>query len=40
MNSKVPLELLSLLKNKEILAGVIDVASKKIETPKEVFNLI
>ena len=40
MNSKVPLELLSLLNNKEVLAGVIDVASKKIETPKEVFSLI
>ena len=40
MNSKVPLDLLSLLNNKEVLAGVIDVASTKIETPKEVFNLI
>ena len=40
MNSKVPLELLSLLDKKEVLAGVIDVANKKIETPKQVFELI
>lgn len=40
MNSKVPLELLSLLDKKEVLAGVIDVANKKTETPKQVFELI
>ena len=40
MNSKVPLDLLSLLKNKQILAGVIDVATNKVETPKKIFELI
>lgn len=40
MNSKVPLDLLSLLKNKKILAGVIDVATNKVETPKKIFELI
>ncbi len=40
MNSKVPLDLLSLLKNKKILAGVIDVATNKLETPKKIFELI
>ena len=40
MNSKVPLDLLSLLRNKKILAGVIDVATNKVETPKKIFELI
>ena len=40
MNSKVPLDLLSLLKNKQILAGVIDVATNKVETPTKIFELI
>ena len=40
MNSKVPLDLLSLLKNKKILAGVIDVATHKVETPKKILELI
>jgi 5-methyltetrahydropteroyltriglutamate--homocysteine methyltransferase len=35
-NSKVPLELLSLLKGKDIMVGVIDVASDAIETPEDV----
>jgi 5-methyltetrahydropteroyltriglutamate--homocysteine methyltransferase len=35
-NSKVPLSLLSLLKGKDVLAGVIDVASDEIETPEKV----
>src|SRR5215831_12678679 len=34
--SKVPLDLLRLLKDKEILLGVIDVATERVETPEEV----
>src|SRR5580765_8204056 len=40
IQSKVPVELLKLLKGKDILLGVIDVASDRIETPKEVFSVI
>jgi 5-methyltetrahydropteroyltriglutamate--homocysteine methyltransferase len=39
-NSRVPLELLSLLKGKDILLGVIDVANQTAETPEEVFAVI
>ena len=35
-NSKVPMKLLSLLKGKDVLVGVIDVASDEIETPQDV----
>jgi 5-methyltetrahydropteroyltriglutamate--homocysteine methyltransferase len=35
-NSKVPLELLALLKGKDILVGVIDVATDTVETPEDV----
>ena len=35
-NSKVPLSLLSLLKGKDILVGVIDVATDEVETPEDV----
>jgi 5-methyltetrahydropteroyltriglutamate--homocysteine methyltransferase len=40
IHSKVPVELLRLLKNKQILLGVIDVASDKVETPAEVAEVI
>ena len=40
MHSHVPIELLGLLKGKDILVGVIDVASDAIETPQEVEQLI
>ncbi len=40
MHSKVPLSLLGLLKGKDILVGVIDVASDKVETPQEVAGVI
>jgi 5-methyltetrahydropteroyltriglutamate--homocysteine methyltransferase len=36
IHSKVPIELLGLLKGKDVMVGVIDVASDKIETPAEV----
>jgi 5-methyltetrahydropteroyltriglutamate--homocysteine methyltransferase len=36
IHSKVPVELLGLLKGKDVLVGVIDVASDTIETPQEV----
>jgi 5-methyltetrahydropteroyltriglutamate--homocysteine methyltransferase len=35
-NSKVPLSLLGLLKGKDILVGVIDVATDDLETPEDV----
>ena len=36
IHSHVPLELMGLLKGKDVLVGVIDVASDKVETPQEV----
>jgi 5-methyltetrahydropteroyltriglutamate--homocysteine methyltransferase len=39
-NSKVPLELLSLLKGKVVQAGVIDVASDTVETADDVVKVI
>jgi 5-methyltetrahydropteroyltriglutamate--homocysteine methyltransferase len=36
IHSKVPVELLKLLKGKDVLVGVIDVASDRVETPEEV----
>src|SRR5712664_3910681 len=36
IHSKVPLELLRLLKGKDVLIGVIDVASDTVETPTEI----
>jgi 5-methyltetrahydropteroyltriglutamate--homocysteine methyltransferase len=39
-NSKVPLELLALLKGKVVQAGVIDVASDVVETPDDVVEVI
>ena len=34
--AKVPIDLLGLLKDKEVLLGAIDVASERVETPEEV----
>jgi len=39
-NSKVPVELLSLLKGKDVLVGVIDVATDAVETPQDVADTI
>ncbi|MBR0993259.1 methionine synthase [Bradyrhizobium japonicum] len=39
-NSKVPLDLLALLKNKVVQAGVIDVASDTVETAEDVVKVI
>jgi 5-methyltetrahydropteroyltriglutamate--homocysteine methyltransferase len=39
-NSKVPLELLALLKGKVVQAGVIDVASDSVETAEDVVKVI
>jgi 5-methyltetrahydropteroyltriglutamate--homocysteine methyltransferase len=36
IHSKVPAELMKLLKGKDVLVGVIDVASDRVETPQEV----
>jgi 5-methyltetrahydropteroyltriglutamate--homocysteine methyltransferase len=40
IHSHVPVELLGLLKGKDVLVGVIDVASDKVETPQEVAKVI
>jgi 5-methyltetrahydropteroyltriglutamate--homocysteine methyltransferase len=40
MHSHVPLSLLKLLPEKDVLVGVIDVASDRVETPEEVADLI
>lgn len=39
-NSRVPMELLELIRGKKIMAGVIDVATNTIETPEEVANTL
>jgi len=39
-NSRVPLELIALLKGKDVLAGAIDVASVEVETPEKVAETI
>lgn len=39
-NSRVPMPLLRLLDGKDVLAGVIDVATDQVETPEEVATLI
>jgi len=36
----VPLKLLSLLEGKDLLVGVIDVATDKVETPEQVAQVI
>jgi len=40
IHSHVPMDLLKLLKGKDVLVGVIDVASDKVETPEEVAQTI
>ncbi len=40
IHSHVPVELLGLLKGKDVLVGVIDVASDQVETPAEVARVI
>ena len=40
INSRVPLQLLALLEGKDLLVGVIDVATDKIETPEQVAQVI
>src|SRR5262249_45805132 len=40
INSRVPIKLLSLLAGKDVLIGVIDVASDEIETPERVAQVI
>jgi 5-methyltetrahydropteroyltriglutamate--homocysteine methyltransferase len=40
IHSRVPPELMKLLKGKEVLVGVIDVATDKVETPEEVADTI
>jgi 5-methyltetrahydropteroyltriglutamate--homocysteine methyltransferase len=40
INSRVPLNLLSLLEGKDVLVGVIDVATDKIETPEQIADVI
>jgi 5-methyltetrahydropteroyltriglutamate--homocysteine methyltransferase len=40
IHSRVPPELMKLLKGKDVMVGVIDVASDKVETPQEVARTI
>ena len=40
IHSKVPIELLKMLKGKDVLLGVIDVANDRVETPGEVAGVI
>ncbi len=40
INGKVPLRLMGLLAGKDVLVGVIDVASDRVETPEEVADAI
>ena len=40
IHSKVPIELLKLLKGKDVLLGVIDVANDRVETAQEVLGVI
>jgi 5-methyltetrahydropteroyltriglutamate--homocysteine methyltransferase len=40
IHSHVPLQLLALLEGKDVLAGVIDVATDKVETPEEIAGVI
>ena len=40
IDSRVPLKLLSLLKGKDVLVGVIDVATDEVETPQRVAQVI
>ena len=39
-NSKVPMDLMSLLPGKDVLVGAIDVASQDVETPEQVASII
>jgi 5-methyltetrahydropteroyltriglutamate--homocysteine methyltransferase len=39
-NSRVPIDLIGLLGDKDVLVGAIDVASEKVETPEEVATTI
>lgn len=39
-NSRVPIELLELIRGKKVMMGAIDVASNDIETPEEVANTL
>ena len=40
INSRVPLKLLSLLDGKDVLVGVIDVATDAVETPEQIAQVI
>jgi len=40
IHSRVPPQLMKLLKGKDVLVGVIDVASDRVETPQEVARTI
>jgi 5-methyltetrahydropteroyltriglutamate--homocysteine methyltransferase len=39
-NSRVPMDLIALLQGKDVLVGVIDVASDSVETPEEIAAII
>ncbi len=39
-NSRVPIELLALIRGKKVMVGAIDVATDRVETPEEVANTL
>ncbi|AKH44347.1 5-methyltetrahydropteroyltriglutamate--homocysteine methyltransferase [Altererythrobacter atlanticus] len=39
-NSRVPMDLIELIRGKKVMVGAIDVASNRIETPEEVANVL
>ncbi|MFX6608368.1 methionine synthase, partial [Acinetobacter baumannii] len=39
-NSRVPIDLLELIRGKKVMVGAIDVATNQIETPEEVANTL
>jgi len=39
-NSRVPIDLIELIRGKKVMVGAIDVASNTIETPEEVANTL
>ncbi|WP_349586219.1 methionine synthase [Alteromonas sp. NFXS44] len=40
LNSKVPMDLIELIRGKKVMAGAIDVATSRIETPEEVADTL
>ncbi len=39
-NSRVPMDLIELIRGKKVMVGAIDVATTQVETPEEVANTL